>query len=49
MPITIGAGVPAFSNWARMYCLSSSLTLCQSSFSSAAISRIGVLRQRRPT
>src|SRR6266700_4125995 len=45
MPITVGPGVPALASWARMYCLSSSLTVCQSSFSSFATSRIGELRQ----
>jgi hypothetical protein len=49
MPITVGAGVPPFASWARMYCLSSSLTVCQSSLSSCATSKIGALRQRRPT
>src|SRR5437879_1980382 len=40
---------PALASWARMYCLSSSFTVCQSSLNSSAISRIGALRQRRPT
>ena len=36
MPITFGAGVPARASCARMYCLSSSLTVCQSRPSSLA-------------
>src|SRR6266568_83331 len=41
MPITVGAGTPALASCARMYCLSSSFTVCQSSFSSLATSYIG--------
>jgi hypothetical protein len=42
-------GAPARSNWARMYCISSVLTVPQSSFSSLTTSRIEACRQRRPT
>jgi type IV secretory pathway VirB9-like protein len=49
MPIALGPGVPARSIWARMYCISRSLTVSQSSFSSFAMSRIEACRQRRPT
>jgi hypothetical protein len=48
-PRAVGPGVPALASWARMYCLPNSFTVCQSSLSSLAISRIGALRQRRPT
>jgi hypothetical protein len=40
MPITCGEGVPARLSWASMYCWSSALTVCQSSFNSAATSLI---------
>ena len=49
MPITLGAGVPARASCARMYCLSSSLTLSQSRCSSSATSLMVLLPQRRPT
>ena len=38
MPITRGLGVPALASCARMYCISSSLTVSQSSLSSCAMS-----------
>src|SRR5580700_2091782 len=38
MPITCGPGVPARLSWASMYCMSSALTLCQSSANSSATS-----------
>jgi hypothetical protein len=49
MPIAFGPGVPARASCARMYCLSSSLTVSQSRRSSLATSLIVETRQRRPT
>ena len=49
MPITCGEGMPARSSCASIYCWSSALTVCQSSFNSAATSLIVADRQRRPT
>jgi hypothetical protein len=49
MPIAVGPGVPARSIWARMYCISSALTVSQVSFSSLPTSRIEACRRRRPT
>ena len=49
MPMTLGPGVPARSSWMRMYCLSSSLTVCQSRFNSLATSLTVDCRQRLPT
>src|ERR1700690_2050628 len=40
----LGAGVPACRSCSRMYCLSSSLTACQSRYSSSATSLMGVCR-----
>src|ERR1017187_4147241 len=37
-PITCGPGVPARLSWACMYCMSSALTVCQSSANSSATS-----------
>src|SRR5918996_937317 len=44
-----GPGVPARRSCSRMYCCSSAFTVCQSSRSSLATSRMGDARQRRPT
>src|SRR5215471_17154946 len=49
MPIARGAGVPARLSCASMYCISSALTVCQSSPNSVATSLIVASRQRRPT
>src|SRR6266705_3046633 len=48
-PSTRGPGVPARRSCSRMYCCSSAFTVCQSSRSSLATSRMGEARQRRPT
>ena len=48
-PITCGEGVAVRLSWASMYCWSSVLTVCQSSFNSAATSLIVADRQRWPT
>src|SRR3981189_1781537 len=48
MPMARGEGVPARASWACMYCISSALTVCQSSASSFATSLIVACRQRRP-
>jgi hypothetical protein len=44
-----GPGVPARLSGARMYCISSVLTVSQSSLSSWATSLIGTCRQQQPT
>ena len=47
--IALGPGAPARAICARMYCISSVLTVSQSSLSSQATSRIDACLQRRPT
>lgn len=49
MPITLGRGAPCRRSCSRMYCFSSSLTVCQSRWSSLATSVIVEARHRRPT
>src|ERR1700747_76235 len=47
IPMTRGPGVPARASCASMYCISSALTVCQSSANSFATSEIDACRQRR--
>src|SRR6266576_2928328 len=48
MPINLGFGLPALASCAFMYCLSSSLTVCQSSLSSLATSLMVAVRHPSP-